>query len=419
MIIRAARIFPVSSPPLTDGAVRISRGLIDEIGPAKKLLRRYPAEKRRHFPGCVLLPGLVNSHCHLEYSLLDSLARPTEFTSWITKLVRTGILRHRFWGKRYWELSADRGIRKSLAAGITCVGDIVTYGGALKAAATAGIRMRAFLESVALPEEKVAEAITATSVLLDDASRWPSHITPGLSPHSVYTLPPAALSALSALASRRRLPLAIHAAETRHERELLTGRGPLASQIERWNLPFGKDYRGNIASYLDSYGLLTTGTLIVHGVHLRSEELALIGRRGASIASCPRSNTMLTGQRPDCRVWQKRGVRFAYGTDSLASTPSFDLFEEARLAGADLPGEPEAVLRRLTLGGAEALGLAGTTGSLERGKAADIVLLRLDNASGCTAGDVIRKGSANRIKAAMVDGRFLYPSRQAKQTRPN
>ena len=123
---------------------------------------------------------------------------------------------------------------------------------------------------------------------------------------------------------------------------------------------------------------------------------------------------MLTGQRPDFRAWQERGVRFAYGTDSLASTPSFDLFEEARLAGADLPGKPEAVLRRLTLGGAEALGLARTAGSLERGKAADLILLRLDNASGCTAGDVIRKGSAAGIKAAMVDGRFLYQSPPAR-----
>jgi cytosine/adenosine deaminase-related metal-dependent hydrolase len=414
MILSAARIFPVSSPPLPDGAVRISRGMIDEIGPVRELLRRYPAEKRRHFPDCVLLPGLVNSHCHLEYSLLHNLARPTEFTAWITNLVRISILRNRFWGKHYWELSAGRGIRKLLAAGITCVGDIITYGGALKAAATTGIRMRAFLEAVAVPEERAEEAIAETSALLDDASRWPSHITPGLSPHSLYTLSPTALSALSALASRRHLPLAIHAAETLHERKLLRGRGPLAPQIERWNLPFGKDYRGNIASYLDSHGLLTASTLIVHGVHLRSEELALIGRRRTSIASCPRSNTMLTGQRPDFRSWQDRGVRFAYGTDSLASTPSFDLFEEARLAGADLPGKPEAVLRRLTLGGAEALGLARTAGSLEKGKAADLILLRLDNASGCTVGDVIKKGSAAGIKAAMVDGRFLYPSRQAR-----
>ena len=123
---------------------------------------------------------------------------------------------------------------------------------------------------------------------------------------------------------------------------------------------------------------------------------------------------MLTGQRPDYRSWQEKGVPFTYGTDSLASAPSFDLFEEARLAGADLPGKPEAVLRRLTLGGAEALGLAETVGSLESGKAADLILLRLDNASGCTAGDVIREGSVNRIKATMVDGRFLSPSRLAE-----
>jgi len=414
MILTAARLFPISSPALPDGAVRISGGAIDEIGPAAELLRRHPAEKRHHFPGCVLLPGLVNTHCHLEYSLLHSLARPTEFISWITSLVRISILRNQFWGKRYWELSAARGIAKLVAAGITCVGDIVTYGGALRAAAAAGIRVRAFIESVALPEERIDEAVAETSALLDNTSLWPPRISPGLSPHSVYTLSPAALSSLSALASQRRLPLAIHAAETRYEHDLLRGRGPLAPQITRWNLPFGRDFRGNIASYLDSHGLLTADTVIVHGVHLQAEELAMIERRGASIASCPRSNTLLTGDRPEYRLWQERGVRFTYGTDSLASAPSFDLFEEARLAGADLPGKPEAVLRRLTLGGAEALGLAETTGSLERGKAADLILLRLDNASGCTAGDVIRKGSADRIKAVMVDGRFLSPSRLAK-----
>jgi 5-methylthioadenosine/S-adenosylhomocysteine deaminase len=153
--------------------------------------------------------------------------------------------------------------------------------------------------------------------------------------------------------------------------------------------------------------VLSSCTLLIHGVGFNPEDLALIRRRGATVATCPRSNLLLGCGLPDYAAWKRAGVSFTYGTDSLASVPSFDLFAEARAVRAVLPESPETILRRLTLGGAEALGLGDITGSLEPGKAADIALVRLPGGLG-SVGDIVTLASAGHVKATMVAGNFLY-----------
>ncbi len=126
------------------------------------------------------------------------------------------------------------------------------------------------------------------------------------------------------------------------------------------------------------------------------------------LVTCPRSNLLLRCGLPRYRRWEEHGVRFVYGTDSLASVPSFDLFEEARAVRAVLPERGETILERLTLGGAEALGFDDITGSLEPGKAADYAVIRLEGAADCTEDDLIVRASARSVAATAVGGRVLY-----------
>jgi cytosine/adenosine deaminase-related metal-dependent hydrolase len=407
MIITADRLFPVSSPPVDSGALLIGNGVILEVGDGPSLRRTYPHAVVRDYPGCVILPGLVNAHTHLEYSDFHRLARPTSFLPWIRKLIRASLLRRCFGGARSWRRSAGAGIRASLAAGITSVGDVVTFGGGLEAAASAGIRTRAFLEAVAIGPENAEKSVEGIRASLEKGC-WKSLLLPGISPHSAYTVAPGALRALGELASEFSLPLSIHAGETIHEVDLLRGRGPLARQIGRFGLPFGRDFGQSLLSYLHSHGILTPRSLLVHGVHLKEEDLELSARSGATLVTCPRSNTLLGTGLPDYGLWKRCGISFVYGTDSLASVPGFDLFEEARQVLGILPEEGRTVLRRLTLGGAQALGFDSRTGSLKAGKAADLTILRMEGARSCNEDRIVEKGSARGISATWVGGDLLY-----------
>lgn len=417
MILGAGRLFPVSSPPLTEGAVLVTEGRIREIGPAGALRRKYPSSRCRIHPGCVLMPGLVNTHTHLEYSVFHALADGTPFLPWIRKLVRRSTLRNRFWGPVYWEKSAAEGIRKSFRAGITSVGDVVTFGGSPRAAAGTGIRMRAFLESVAVAPAAVPGEMKRLRELLGNRRRWSSAVQPGLSPHSIYTLSPEALAALGTLREEFDLPLSIHAAETVFERDLLLGGGPLEGQIARFGLPFTRSAPLSLISYLRDLGVLSPGALLVHGVHLKEKDLQLAARLGVRLTTCPRSNLLLGSGLPDYRLWAGSGISFTYGTDSLASVPSFDLFREARVVGEHLREGAEDVLRRLTLGGAETLGFEPETGSVEVGKAADLILLKVPNARSCRAEDIVLRASAKDVEMTMVSGRVVYTASHDRYSR--
>jgi 5-methylthioadenosine/S-adenosylhomocysteine deaminase len=415
MIISAARVFPITSPSAAHAAVRVTGGVIREVGPVRELVRSHPGEKHLAFPDSVLLPGLVNAHTHLEYSLFRTMARPTDFLPWIQNLVRASRLRNSFWGASHWEKSADAGIRRSLRSGITAVGDVVTFGASPAAALRVGIRMRAYLEAVALTGSSSEEFLPGLESAISSEPFRSPRIAPGLSPHSIYTLSPRALSALGSMAARHRLPLGIHVGETRHEQDLLRGRGPLAPQMRRWGLPFGPSYRRSLAEYLEDHGLLSSKTLLFHGVHLTDRDLSKISGSGATMVTCPRSNALLRCGIPDYQTWRKAGIRFVYGTDSLASVPDFDLFEEARMVRRSLPESGSVILRRLTLGAAEALGLA-RSGSLEPGKHADLALLRISAGSAATEEDVVTQGAVSRISATVVGGRLLYRRRPIEVT---
>jgi len=414
VIVSAARVFPVAGAPIESGAVRLKDGLIAAIGPTKELLRRFPRERHESFPDCVMIPGLVNAHTHLEYTALSALARPTDFIPWIRHLVKCTRIRERFWGPRYWEESAAAGAAKSLRSGITSVGDVVTFGASPKAASADGLRMRAYLEMVAVGDEMLHDALARLNVHLGASFFRSPLVSSGISPHSIYTLSPGTLSALSSLSTSHNLPLAVHLAESRHEKELLRGTGKLAAQIERWHLPFGPSYTGSFTSYLRDEGLLTKRSLLVHAVHLGEVELSDAAAADSILVTCPRSNIRLGCGLPDYHAWKRAGVKFCYGTDSLASVPSFDLFAEARAVRGILAEDAAVVMRRLTLGGAEALELDGVTGSLVPGKAADLVLLRLPPGA-ATEDDVVTHGGPERVAATMAGGRFRYRSHRPRR----
>lgn len=389
MIVTADIVLPLSREPIVDGAVAIHGDRIQAVGPRQAVLAANPDRQVLDFGQAIAMPGLVNVHTHLEYTDMGPLSEARPFLSWIQELVAAS----RRFSRDDWSRSAKRGARLLLEAGVTCMGDIVTFGPGLEAALEAGLRGISYIEAVGLRGNHPREQVAAVEQRLHWAHALAegSRLKIGLSPHSVYTLSSEVLEELGRLASERQLPVAIHLAETGAECQLVeTGEGELAEALKRVG---GHDLissRGRGISpveHIRRCGLLDRKTLAVHCVHLSDADVALLADAEADVALCPRSNHLLqTGAAPVLELWQG-GVRLGIGTDSLASNSSFDLFAEMRLlralcrekaaASKTVPAPSACDLVRLaTLAGAEALGLESAIGSLEPGKYADIAIVR-------------------------------------------
>ena len=423
MIIAADIVLPLSREPIVDGAVAIEGDRIQAVGPRQEVLAASASRRVLDFGHAIVMPGLVNLHTHLEYTDMGPLNESRPFLSWIQGLVAAS----RKFSREDWSRSAKRGVRLLLEAGITCVGDIVTFGPGLEVALEAGLRGISYVEAVGLrgndPHEQVAD--------VEQRLRWAQTLAEGknlkigLSPHSVYTLSSKVLEELGRLANERQLPLAIHLAETQAECQLVgAGEGELAEALRRIGGHDLVSSRGRGISPVEHIwrsGLLDQKTLAVHCVHLSEADVVLLSDAKADVVLCPWSNRLLqVGDAPTLRLWQER-VRMGVGTDSLASNFGFDLFAEMRLlralcqrqvaVGSGAMPVPSArdLMQLATLAGAEILGLGGDIGSLEPGKYADIAIV---GAPGLAIGDpyeyLVAQAVRSDILCTIIGGNITY-----------
>ena len=433
LLLTADWVLPITAPPIRDGAVLVVGERIRAVGPRRAIETPHNAT-HRHYDGAAILPGLVNLHTHLEYTGLGPLPERQPFWEWMPALIR----RSQQAPADFWPASASAGAERLVAAGMTCVGDIVTFGPGLAAAQRFNLAGISFVEAVGMRErERLDEQLAALSARLDQSVRLAPgsrRLRLGLGPHTIYTLSTAALERLADLAHARKLPLTIHLAETAAEVELSrSGRGLLA---ERLATKGGHDLieaggcGAGPALLADRYGLFGGAhnaaadgpsgatrrpVVVAHGVHLDDEEIALLAARDVAVALCPRSNAALhCGEAPIQRLVE-HGVRLGLGTDSLASNESLDLFAEAaaayalwqRQAGAafDPRAAARRILRWLTIEGAQALGFEQQLGSITVGKYADLAVVSLPSPGATDLSEQLCTGvRATAVRCTVVAG---------------
>ena len=245
------------------------------------------------------------------------------------------------------------------------------------------------------------------------ADAWSDLVRVGISPHAPYTVGLPLYEACLAL----ELPVATHVAESAAEQEWLTsGTGPWAELAHMLPLPLGETgIRG-----LARAGLLSSRIVAAHCVHVDAEEIALLAEHDVAVAHCPRSNAFLGCGIAPLRALLDAGVRVGLGSDSPASTPSFDMFDELRaavFAARARAQDPSALAARealelATLGSARALGLDGEIGSLVPGKQADLTVVSLEGSPYLpwedAAGGVVFGGSPERVLSTVVAGTERY-----------
>jgi cytosine/adenosine deaminase-related metal-dependent hydrolase len=357
----------VTAPPIEDGAVLVDGGgRIAAVGPERLVPAPADAE-RLEFPGAALVPGLVNTHTHLELTHLAGQNGERAFPQWIRTLraLKDATPPDAF------RRAAEQGVRASWAAGVTCVADTGSTGAALTALAALGGRGIVYHEVFGPdPAQQPASMAELAQALERLGGCTSTLLRLGVSPHAPYTVSEPLYRAVGDLARDARLPVALHLAESREEATLVrAGSGPFADALRARGIAVTA--RGcSPVHYLAQLGLLRAGTLCIHCVQVDAADIATLARAGVSVAHCPRSNRAHGHGSAPFAAFRRAGIAVGLGTDSVVSVGDAQLWPEAVAAGL-----PEAdALRLLTLEGARALGLDGDIGSLEVGKAADLAV---------------------------------------------
>ena len=401
-VYEADWVVPVEGEPVPGGGVAVEEGRIVAVGPAEEL-----EGERRSFPDAVIVPGLVNAHSHLEYAVYAGFGDGFSFPPWIA----LHVTRKRRLLDGDAVAIARLGAAECLRTGITTLADASFTGAAAPACAELGVRAIVHLEVFGDDPDAALERFDALRETV--AGSLSDRVRLGISPHAPYSTSADVYAACAGLG----LPLATHLAESEAEQEwLLHGTGAMA---EAEGIPIAPSRRTGVR-LLAEHGVLTSSVLAAHCVHVDAEEVALLAEHDVAVAHCPRSNAILGCGAAPLTELLAAGVRVGLGTDSPASTPSFDLFEEMRAAvytARVRERRPDAlsanaVLELATLGSARALGLEDEIGSLAAGKRADLTVVSLAGSPFLPWEDprtaVVFGGSPDRVLLTLVDGEARF-----------
>ena len=330
----------------------------------------------------VILPALVNAHTHLELSYLrDRVPPSTRFTNWIRVLMAAR--------KQFPDASdprilraAQEGVDEARATGTGLVGDISNTLVTVPLLRNAGLAAHVFYELLGFntrdPQKRVedARAQAREVALADDPVRV------NLAAHAPYSVSPGLFSAIRAdLDGEATRVSTVHLGESQEELEFLKdGVGPWRALLEElgvwtdeWTPPGGSP-----VEYLADLGFLDSRVIVVHGVQFSGEDLAMLRSLAVTVVSCPRSNRYVGVGDPPLEAFYAMGVRVAFGTDSLASVESLNMFSELAAVRRIAPKVPAShLLESATLCGARALGFDAQLGSIETGKRASLIAVRV------------------------------------------
>ncbi len=373
LLIEARWIIPVepANVVLENHAVAIDKGRIVAILQQTEANIRFSPREIKKLMHHVLIPGLVNLHTHAAMTLLRGLADDLPLMEWLHNHIWPAEARHV--SAQFVHDGTLLACAEMLRGGTTCFNDMYFYPkAAAEAALASGMRAAIGLITIDFPTSYAADAddYLAKGLAVRDELRDELLLSFCLAPHAPYTVSDRNFSKVLTLAEQCDLPIHLHLHETTREME---------DSVQHFGVrPVERLYR---------LGLLSPGLIAAHGIHLNTDEIALLAQHGCSIAHCPSSNLKLASGIAPITALSRQGVNIGLGSDGAASNNRLDLFQEMRLAALlakGTSGQAEAIgahqaLRMATLGGAQALGLDAEIGSISDGKAADLCAININD----------------------------------------
>ncbi|HEY6642917.1 TRZ/ATZ family hydrolase [Povalibacter sp.] len=420
-LITARWIVPVELVPvgtrsrvLDHHAIAIRQGRIVAIEPEAVARTRFSADQLIERPSHVLLPGLINAHTHAAMTLLRGAAESPALDHWLKAQVWP--LEKRWVDAEYVRDGTELAIADMLTSGTTCFADMHLFPEVVaQTASSARIRACIGLPVIDQPTvwaDSVDEYLSKGLQLHDDYRDDPL-ITTSLAPYAAHAVSDATLTRVRRAADEIDLPMTMHVNES-HTQVVRNGERTLAR--------------------LDRLGLLSPLLSAVHMVHLNQDDLDLASRSGLTVVHCPQSNLKLGNGVCPIRALRARGVNIALGTDGAASNNDLSLLDEMRTGAlletgvitwqmdGSLPMTAHDWLRAATLGGAQALGLSDSIGSLVPGKWADLCSIDLARPHSQPVYDpvvnIVHSISRDQVTDVWVAGRRLLADGRLTQMDP-
>jgi 5-methylthioadenosine/S-adenosylhomocysteine deaminase len=371
IIVESAWIMPVAPAEavLRNHAVVIGGDKINAVLPASEARARFPGAQRFELGHHALIPGLVNAHTHAAMTLMRGIADDRALMDW---------LQNHIWPVETRLVSAEfvhdgtlLACAEMLRGGVTCFNDMYFFpDAAARAALSAGMRATLGIIAIEMPSAYASDAqdYLSKGLAIRDALKNQPLLSFCIAPHAPYTVSDRTFERIAMLQGELELPLHMHVHETLDE---------IAQSVARHGVrPLAR---------LQTLGLVDSGLIAVHAIHLNEAEAQLLAEKGCHIAHCPASNLKLgSGVTPLSRLLSA-GVNVALGTDGAASNNRLDVLSEMRLAALlakGVTGNPtmlpaHTALEMATMRGARALGLDDRIGSLVPGKFADMTAIDL------------------------------------------
>ncbi|MEJ7578067.1 MAG: amidohydrolase [Pyrinomonadaceae bacterium] len=393
---------------VTDGAIAVRDGRIVAVGSRAEVASSYSAKEVVDAEGKIIVPGLINGHTHIPMTLFRGLADDLELNEWLTKYIFPAEAKNVT--EEFVRVGTQLGLAEMIRAGTTTYCDMYYFEDAI-ADETARAGMRGVLGETIIdfpvPDNKTnAEAMAYARRFID---KWRGHklITAAVAPHAPYTVSEEHLRAVRALSDQTNAPILIHIAETKKE----------VADIQA-----SKNARP--VAYLNRIGFLNNRVIAAHVVHADAGEIKLLQQAGVGVIHNPQSNMKLASGVAPVPQMLAAGVRVGLGTDGAASNNDLNLWEEIDTAAKlhkvttfdprVLPAR--AAFEMATIGGARALHLENETGSLERGKRADFVILDADALHHTPNYDIysqlVYTTKASDVRTVCIEGRIVMRDRR-------
>jgi len=387
---------------IENGAVAVKDGRILAVGTRTQINARYTPKQRLDRPEAILAPGLINTHTHAAMSLFRGIADDLRLQDWLEKFIFPAEAKNVTadfvrWGTRL-------GCLEMLLGGTTTFTDMYYFedvvAEASKEAGMRGVLGETIIGFPVADNKTPADALVYTERFLQRFAGDPL-IVAAVAPHALYTNSDETLKACRALANKHKAPLIIHLSETKKEND--------DELAKRHTTP---------TKTLDTLGVWNGRSIAAHAVWVGEADMAILKQRGVGIGHCPSSNMKLaSGVAPVTRMLEL-DLPVGLGPDGPAgSNNDFNLFEEMDLAAKlakVTTGNPQALpasaaLEMATIRGARALGMEKEIGSLEPGKRADMIMVRIDRPNAQPLYDAVSQMvyalKASDVRDVMVDGK--------------
>ncbi len=394
---------------LLDHAVIVTNGQIVDLLPLPEARDRYQPSVVIERPNHALTPGLVNAHTHAAMTLMRGLADDLPLESWL----RQGIwpAEKRWVSAEMVRDGTELAIAEMISAGITCFSDQYFFPEIVaETAIDHGMRAMVGTPVIEFPTSwahDFDEYLQKGADLVHDPFADHPLITTCFVPHSTASLSDDNFTELRVMADQLDVRIQIHLHETLAEIE--------ASLHDTGKRPFER---------LQENGLVNSSLLAVHAVHFTDTEVARSADAGVCIAHCPTSNLKLASGIAPLAHYREAGINIGLGTDGAASNNVLDVLGEIRLAALlakTSANDAAAVtaneaLQMGTLGGAKALGLEKSIGSIEINKSADFACFDLERVNSQPVYDVISQlvyaARADQVTDVWIAGRHQLENGQ-------